>query len=210
MPKPYETIVTERIGDRVERITLNRPERRNALSFTLQEELLDAVADVQRDKDVRVIILRGAGSSFSAGYDISGGGQGRTYDGRPSVEEHIELCMSFGEKWRRIWNCRVPVIAQVHGHCLAGGTDLAFHCDMVIAADDAQFGFPPVRAQGGPPTHMWLYNCGPQWSKRLLLTGDSVSGAKAAEIGLVLESVPAEQLDDHVLALGHPDRQHRP
>lgn len=198
----YETLLTERIGG-VERITLNRPEKRNALSFTLQRELVDAVHAAEYDQDVRVIIIRGAGTSFSAGYDLGGGdATDLPYgDGPMSVEEDVDLCISFGEKWGQLWNCRVPVIAQVHGFCVAGGTDLALHCDMVVAADDAQLGFPPVRSQGGPPTHMWVYNAGPQWSKRILLTGDTVTGAKAAEIGLVLESVPADELDEHVLRL---------
>jgi len=203
MSQQYETILTERIG-RVERITLNRPEKRNALSFTLQRELLDAVHAAEYDRDVRVIVLRGAGPSFCAGYDIGGGGASELpygNDGVFSVEEDVDLCLSFGEKWGQLWNCRIPVIAQVHGFCVAGGTDVALHCDLVIAADDAEIGFPPVRAQGGPPTHMWVYNAGPQWSKRILLTGDTISGAKAAEIGLVLESVPAADLDDHVLRL---------
>ncbi len=197
----YETILTERIG-KVERITLNRPEKRNAMSFTLQRELVAAVHAAEYDKDVRCIVIRGAGSSFCAGYDLGGSIDELPYGGGPlSVEEDVDLCMSFGEKWGQLWNCRVPVIAQVHGYCVAGGTDLALHCDMVIAADDALFGFPPVRSQGGPPTHMWLYNAGPQWSKRILLTGDKIPGTKAAEIGLVLESVPADELDDHVMAL---------
>ncbi|GAA0998095.1 crotonase/enoyl-CoA hydratase family protein [Acrocarpospora macrocephala] len=200
--QPYETLVIERIG-KVRRLTLNRPERRNALSPQLQDELVDAVRVAQLDKDIRAIIIRGAGPSFCAGYDINPNkaGQGREYAPPMTVEEDVALCLTFGEKWGKLWNCRVPVIAQVHGYCVAGGTDLALHCDMVIAADDAKLGFPPVRSQGGPPTHMWVYHAGPQWSKRLLLTGDTISGAKAAEIGLVLESVPAEQLDDHVLAL---------
>jgi enoyl-CoA hydratase len=109
--------------------------------------------------------------------------------------------IALGQRWANIWNCRIPVIAQVHGYCLAGGTDLALHCDLVVAAENARIGFPPVRAQGAPPTHMWIYHAGPQWSKRLLLTGDMISGAKAASIGLVLEAVPEEELDEHVLAL---------
>jgi enoyl-CoA hydratase len=197
----YETILVERIGA-VERITLNRPEKRNALSFQLQDELIHAVHAAERDKGVRVIVVRGAGSSFSGGYDLGGGGQDLPYGPGPlTVEEDVDLCISIGERWGQLWTCRLPVIAQVHGFCVAGGTDLALHCDMVVAADDAQLGFPPVRSQGGPPTHMWVYNAGPQWSKRLLLTGDTISGAKAAEIGLVLESVPADALDEHVLAL---------
>jgi enoyl-CoA hydratase len=198
----YETILTERIG-KVERITLNRPEKRNALSQQLQRELISAVHAAEYDKDVRVIVIRGAGPSFCAGYDLGGSGPNELPygDGPLSVEEDVDLCMSFGEKWGNLWNCRIPVIAQVHGYCVAGGTDLALHCDMVIAAHDALFGFPPVRSQGGPPTHMWVYNAGPQWSKRILLTGDKIPGDKAAEIGLVLESVPAEDLDEHVMAL---------
>ena len=109
--------------------------------------------------------------------------------------------IGLGADWARVWDCRIPVIAQVHGNCLAGGTDLALHCDIVLAADDARIGFPPVRSMGVPPTNMWLYHLGPQWTKRLLFTGDTVSGAEAASIGLALEAVPADRLDDHALAL---------
>src|SRR5690606_38077618 len=94
-----------------------------------------------------------------------------------------------------------PVIAKVHGHCVAGGTDLALYCDMVIAADDARIGFPATRAMGSPPNHMWFYNVGPQWAKRLLLSGDVVSGADAARIGLVVASAPATQLEAEVSTL---------
>ena len=103
--------------------------------------------------------------------------------------------------WARIWDCPIPVVAEVHGRCLAGGTDLALHCDVVVAASDAQLGFPPVRSMGVPPTNMWLYHLGPQWTKRLLLTGDTVSGEEAASIGLVQAAVPAPDLDAYVLAL---------
>ncbi len=94
-----------------------------------------------------------------------------------------------------IFDMHKPVIAQVHGYCLAGGTDVALLCDIVIAAEDAVIGFPPVRAMGGPPAHMWTYLVGPQWAKRLLLTGDSISGAEAARIGLVLQAVPRDALE---------------
>jgi len=197
---PYSTILTERIG-LVERITLNRPEKRNALSMQLQEELIDAVHAAERTNEVRVIIIRGAGSSFCSGYDINPG-RAEADSLRPrTIEQDVALTISFGERWGQIWNCRIPVIAQVHGYCIAGGTDLALHCDLIVTARDAKFGFPPVRAQGAPPTHMWLYHVGPQWSKRLLLTGDTISGAEAAAIGLVLEAVPADDLEEHVLAL---------
>jgi enoyl-CoA hydratase len=195
----YSTIIVERIG-LVERITLNRPEKRNALSAQLQDELLDAVRAAERSNEARVIIIRGAGPAFCAGYDLgsvsaSAGKVTRT------VEQDVAGLLAIGERWRQVWNCAIPVIAQVHGNCIAGGTDLALHCDMLIAADDAMIGFPPVRSQGTPPTHMWLYNAGPQWSKRMLLTGDKISGVEAAKIGLAMESVPAESLDEHVLEL---------
>src|SRR5262249_15237282 len=91
-----------------------------------------------------------------------------------------------------------PVIAKVHGNCLAGGTDLALGCDIIIAADDAKIGFPATRANGNPPNHWWVYHCGPQWAKRLLFTGDTVTGATAAKLVLVLEAVPADELDAEV------------
>jgi enoyl-CoA hydratase len=100
-----------------------------------------------------------------------------------------------------IWDMHKPVIAQIHGYCLAGGTDLALLCDIVAVADDAVIGFPPVRAMGSPPAHMWTYLVGPQWAKYMLLTGDSISGREAAEIGLVWKSFPADQLEAAVEGL---------
>jgi enoyl-CoA hydratase len=196
----YETILTERIG-LVERITLNRPEKRNALSPLLQEELIDAVHAAERDNEVRVIVIRGAGPSFCSGYDIKPSKEDAAKIRPQTLEQDVALTISYGDRWANLWNCRIPVIAQVHGHCIAGGTDVALHCDLVVAAEDARIGFPPVRSQGAPPTHMWLYHAGPQWTKRLLLTGDTITGTQAAAIGLVLEAVPADELDDHVLAL---------
>jgi enoyl-CoA hydratase len=105
--------------------------------------------------------------------------------------------------WSRIWNAPLPVIAEIHGHCLAGGTDLALHCDIVIVAEDATIGFPALRMGGTPPTNMWLYHVGPQWAKRLLFTGDTFTGRLAEKIGFALEAVPGETLEAHVLALAH-------
>jgi len=104
-------------------------------------------------------------------------------------------------RWNKLWNLRIPTIAQVHGYCIAGGTDLALHCDMIVVAEDAKIGFTPVRAMGTPPTHMWIYSVGPQWAKRMLLTGDLIEGQKACDIGWAVESVPAEELDDAAMAL---------
>jgi enoyl-CoA hydratase len=103
--------------------------------------------------------------------------------------------------WSTIWDCPIPVIAQVQGNCLAGGTDLALHCDLVVAAEDARLGFPPVRSMGVPPTNMWLYHLGPQWTKRLLFTGDTLSGTEAKGIGLVVATAETDLLDQVVLDL---------
>ena len=99
------------------------------------------------------------------------------------------------------WNCPIPVIAQVHGNCLAGGTDLALHCDFIVAADDARIGFPPVRSMGVPPTNMWLYHVGPQWTKRLVLTGDTLSGARRRTSGWWSPLLRPDALDGVVLEL---------
>jgi enoyl-CoA hydratase len=200
----YENLMVERAGA-VRRVTLNRPERRNALSPALLGDLEDVVAASARDRTVSVIILRGAGTSFCSGYDIAGRGVTGSADvtgtGSNAIQDDVGRLTRTNKILQSVQACPIPVVAQVHGFCIAGGTDLALSCDIVIAADDARIGFPPVRSMGVPPTHMWLYHLGPQWTKRLLLTGDSLVGRRAAELGLVLEAVPADRLDDHVLGL---------
>ena len=204
------------------RITLNRPEKLNALSLALQAELNEALWEADNDTKVHCVIIRGAGRAFSAGYDLTGGGprvpvsriqdpDRTTYRGGRSVDDDAWQ-MERAQRYRMaIFDMHKPSIAQVHGYCLAGGTDVALMCDMVIAADDAVFGFPPARDLGALPNQMWVYHCGPQWAKRLMLTGDTVTGAEAAEIGLVLKSVPKQDLAQEVeqladrLALIDPD-----
>jgi enoyl-CoA hydratase len=204
----FENILYEVENGRA-RITLNRPEKLNALSIQLQRELNTALREADNDTAVHCVILRGQGRAFSAGYDLTARPTqqnpdekyAEVYRGRTSIEDDI-WNLEQGQQLRMyIFDMHKPVIAQVHGYCLAGGTDIALLCDMVIAADDAQIGFPPVRAMGSPVAHMWTYLAGPQWAKRMLLTGDSLSGAEAARIGLVLEAVPASQLADTVEAL---------
>jgi enoyl-CoA hydratase len=193
------------------RITLNRPEKLNALSQQLQQELNDALWEADNDNNVHAVIIRGNGRAFSAGYDLT-----PMASRRPTPEgEHYTAVYRGGrsfddDAWQMersqrlrmaIFDMHKPVIAQVHGYCLAGGTDVALLCDIIIAADDATIGFPPARAMGALPNNMWLYNCGPQWAKRLFLTGDTVTGAEAAKIGLVLKSVPANMLEAEVEGL---------
>lgn len=194
-------VLGERIGS-VCRLTLNRPRQHNPLTPRCIDELLTAVAEAGRDPDIRAVVIRGSGPSFSSGYgvipeDIRPGDQNT----RSGIEGDATAMLELAAGWARIWDCAIPVIAQVHGNCLAGGTDLALHCDIVVAANDARIGFPPVRSMGVPPTNMWLYHLGPQWTKRLLFTGDTVSGVEAASIGLVQSAVPEPELEETVHAL---------
>lgn len=202
--RPYEHILYEVERGRA-RITLNQPKRRNPLSSALLSELVDALWEADDDRAVHCVILRANGPAFCAGYDLAPPKPQRDDDvnrrtGRGIDEdswnlEHIQ------RQLRTLWNMHKPTIAQVAGHCLAGGTDLALYCDLVIVADDANIGFPPLRNMGSPPNHMWLYNCGPQWTKRLLLTGDTISGKDAAKIGFALKSVPPDLLEAEVEGL---------
>jgi enoyl-CoA hydratase len=200
------------------RITLNRPEKLNALSMELLTELHDALWEADDDREVHAVILRGAGRSFSAGYDLSppppapdAEARRRRYRGSRTIDDDAWQLERAQRLRMALFDMHKPVVAQVHGHCLAGGTDLALLCDMVIAADDAVIGFPPARDLGALPNNMWLYNVGPQWAKRLTMTGDTITGAEAAAIGLVLKSVPADLLEAEVegladrLALIDPD-----
>jgi len=207
-----ETIVYEVENGRA-RITLNRPEKLNALSNQLQEELNAALWEADNDVAVHAVIIRGNGRAFSAGYDLTPLASRRpptdgtsdsytaVYRGGRSFDDdawHMEQ----SQRLRMvIFDMHKPVVAQVHGYCLAGGTDIALLCDIIIAAEDATIGFPPARAMGALPNNMWLYNCGPQWAKRLFLTGDTITGAEAAQIGLVLKAVPAAQLTAEVEGL---------
>ena len=187
------------------RITLNRPEKRNALSMELVEELRDALWEADDDKAVHCVILKGAGTSFCAGYDLTAkrqavddGVKRRKGAGFDDDTWRIE---QFQRSLRTLTEMHKPTIAQIHGHCYAGGTDLALYCDILICADNASIGYSALRNMGAAPNQMWLYHIGPQWTKRLLLTGDTLSGEDAAKIGLVLKSVPEEHLEGEVEGL---------
>jgi len=193
------------------RITLNRPEKRNALSYALLTELADALWDADDDKRVHCVILRGAGPSFCSGYDLTPGVNqagsdvprrgGSIYDKDATIDDDIWR-LERGQRLRMVlFDMHKPVIAQVHGNCIAGGTDIALLSDIVIAAENARIGFPPARDLGALPNQMWVYNCGPQWAKRLLMTGDTITGREAALIGLVMKAVPAELLEAEVEGL---------
>jgi enoyl-CoA hydratase len=199
VPANYSDIRYEIEGGRA-RVTLDRPDTHNAITDLMLTELEDAAWRADDDPGVHCLILRGAGRSFCAGYDLTKLGRVPGADQRPgrSFDDDVWLIERNNRRIRALWEMHKPTIAQVHGNCLAGGTDLAMVCDMVVAADDARIGFPAARSMGTLPNNLWLYSCGPQWAKRLQLTGDSVTGVDAARIGLVLKSVPFEALEDEV------------
>lgn len=201
----YEDIRYE-VSDGRASITLARPKTHNAITTKMLEELEDALWEADDDVDVHCVILKGEGASFCSGYDVgrlpARGRKGATnYRTGRSHDDDTWLIERNNRQIRALWEMHKPSIAQVHGACLAGGTDLAMACDMVIAADDARFGFPAARSFGALPNNLWVYHCGPQWAKRLQLTGDVVTGADAEKIGLVMKAVPADLLEDEVQGL---------
>jgi enoyl-CoA hydratase len=196
----YEHIVYESERGRA-RVILNRPEKHNPISDKTSRELADAMWRADRDPDVHAVVLKGAGRSFCSGADLAGGPdtlRRGSSDGRPHIDDDAWQ-VEYGQRNMIVpFDMHKPVIAQVHGHCLAVGTVLALFCDMVICADDARIGFPPARDLGALPSNMWLYHVGPQWAKRLTMTGDTITGAEAAEIGFALKAVPGDLLEAEV------------
>lgn len=204
-----QEFLTFEVRDRVAYVTLNRPGKRNALSPELIKEIHDAMLEADDRTDVHVIVLAGAGDDFCAGYDL---GYGYNPDNQQDATAAYRSRMgSFDDDvWtmtRKMGQMHIipdihkPVIAKIQGRALAGGAELALACDLLIAADDARIGHPGTRGLGSPPVNYWFYHVGPQWAKRLLLTGDSITGIDAAHIGMVLDSVPATELDAEVDAL---------
>ena len=197
------TQVTYERQDTAAIITLNRPERRNALSLILLRELNAALLEADEHNAIHCVVLRGAGPHFCAGADLSefSAQRGPDYRGRQEIDDDVWR-LEQGQRLRVVlFDMHKPVIAQVHGSCIGIGTELAWFCDLILVADDARIGFPPVRDLGTPPGSMWLYHCGPQWAKRLLLTGDSLTGKDAARIGLALKSFPAARLPAEAMKL---------
>lgn len=181
----------------VKRITLNRPEKRNSLIHPLRKAIMDALVANDQNPDVRLTIIRGAGQSFSAGYDLGGGNEG--YDMphyTPGGEGHWPRHVT--ETWMTIWDLAKPVIAQVHGYCLAGGSELATGCDLVYVSEDAKMGYPATRF-GVPDMHFHPWLVGMRKAMEMMLTGDSISGSEAAARGWATDAFPAEELEEKVL-----------
>lgn len=191
---------------RIARITLNRPEVMNAIDDEVPTLIEEAINRAERDPGVHVVILSGNGPAFCAGYDLTyyaeGNGNGQATQEMPwDPMKDYDFMWANTQKFMSIFRCQKPVIAKVHGFAVAGGSDIALCADMVVMAEDARIGYMPVRVWGCPTTAMWTYRLGPEKAKRMLFTGDKITGTEAAEMGLVLKAVPADQLDQEVEAL---------
>jgi enoyl-CoA hydratase len=191
-------------ADGVATLTLSKPDRLNAIDPELIADLREALATAQEDAEVRVIRLRGEGRSFCAGYDIGWGAEWmeQAEGGAPwdpiadyqGMSRYVDAYMS-------LWRSPKPVVAQVHGFCVGGGTDFALCSDLIVCAEDARIGYPPARVWGSPTTSMWVYRLGLERAKRLLLTGDPLDGRTAVAWGLASEAHPEAELDDAAMAL---------
>ncbi|WP_448251131.1 crotonase/enoyl-CoA hydratase family protein [Ottowia oryzae] len=192
---------------RVARLLLNRPERLNAITDEMPCEIRAAVDWAVADDEVHVIVVEGAGKGFCGGYDLAA-----------TAEQHIEhpcqqeatpwdpmldyrTMKGFTEDFMSLWRCPKPTIAKVHGAAVAGGSDIALCCDLLVMADDARIGYMPTRVWGCPTTAMWTYRLGPLRAKQLMFTGDLISGRTAADWGLANQAVPAADLEAATMAL---------
>jgi enoyl-CoA hydratase len=220
-----QTVIYE-VTDRIARITLNRPERGNGITRRLVTELERCVEQADLDPAVHAILLAGNGKGFCGGYDLveSAEGQGRLGEeglappsGSPLDPAVVAANHDPGGTWdammdyammsrnvrafMSLFHCGKPVVCKVHGFCVAGGTDMALCSDLLVIAADAKIGYPPARVWGSPTTSMWVHRLGPQRAKRLLFTGDSLSGAEALEWGLAIEAPVPEELDERTEVL---------
>lgn len=202
MPE-YTTLRTE-VSDGVGSIWLTRADEYNTITPALRDELADAIDAHDADAGVRVVLLRAEGPTFCSGYGLDWstaaqaweGTDGRAWD---SVADY-RMMSRFVATYLKLWYASKPTVAAVQGWCIAGGTDLVLCADIVIAADGASFGYPPSRVWGTPTTAMWVYRLGLERAKRYLFTGDEIPAPEAARIGLVLETVPDDRLQEHAFA----------
>jgi enoyl-CoA hydratase len=199
----YRTLTYRRDG-RIGRITLNRPRRLNAITGAMPGEIAAAVAEANGDPKVHVIVLAGAGRAFCAGYDLVEYAEKKS----PLIQTAMpwdpmrdySVMKGFTEQFMALFRSYKPTICKVQGYAVAGGSDIALCCDLVIMAEDAKIGYPPARVWGCPTTAMWVYRLGAERAKRMLLTGDLIDGREAKAIGLVADAVPARALDARVEA----------
>ena len=192
-------VVLDRPAPFVQRVTLNRPEKRNAISNALRAELLAALTRADADDEVRVSIVRGAGPCFSSGYDL----KSDLASGQPYFTPNVGMqwARHVGEGWMSLWDLAKPVIAQIHGYAMAGGLELAGACDLAYAAADAALSHPVLRFAGLPDFAWFPVFLAPRHAMELHLTGRVYSGEEAARIGLVNQAFPPGELEARVLAI---------
>jgi enoyl-CoA hydratase len=196
VPAGMDELILYEVDERVATVTLNRPEKLNAITPELQRELLRALGRAADDPAVHVAVVRGAGRAFSAGYDVTSGGMAAS--GVPADRLQLERIV---RGWLEIWDLPLPVIAQVHGLCLAGGTQLAAICDVTLVADDARIGTPQLPLGAGYVASFWAWFVGPKKAKEVFFpTGAIVTAAEVVAMGLFNRIVPAAELDAEVQA----------
>jgi len=198
-------VLIEKDG-RIGRITLNRPDVMNAIDDDLPRELAAAVAEADADREIHVMLLSGAGKAFCAGYDLThyaeGNGPNRAVQEMPwDPMEDYAFMWANTQAFMSLFRAMKPVICKVHGFAVAGGSDIALCADLTIMADTAKIGYMPSRVWGCPTTAMWVHRIGPEKAKRMMFTGDQITGIEAAEMGLILKSVPEASLDAEAEAL---------
>ena len=195
----FKHIIVDQPADHVSRITLNRPESRNALNNTLRTELYGTLQHNDKNPGIRVTIIRGAGKAFCAGYDLKANNRSdqpfHTSGGDGNWPRHV-VDGFFG-----VWDLAKPVIAQVHGYCLAGGTELATSCDLVYVARDAKIGYPVVRSMSPPDNQFFPHLLGLRNAMEMMLTGDAISGVEAAEQGFANRAFAEEELEAKVIEI---------
>ena len=214
--------MTYEVTDRVARITFNRPEKGNAIVADTPLELAALVERADLDPNVHVILVSGRGAGFCAGFDLSayaeglaagepdpttGQRHGTVLDGHVQAQNHrpdrpwdpmldYQMMSRFVRGFASLMRADKPTVVKIHGYCVAGGTDIALHADLMVAAADAKIGYPPTRVWGIPAAGLWAHRIGDQRAKRLLFTGDCLTGAQAAEWGLAIDAPDPAELDD--------------
>jgi enoyl-CoA hydratase/carnithine racemase len=223
-----QPVVLYEVADRIARITLNRPERGNGITPALVAGLVDCVREADLDPAVHVLLLAGAGPGFCGGYDLVESAEGMgsepgaadgsgapagspidpavmaaNHDPRGTWDPMIDYAMMSrnAQGFMSLFDCGKPVLCKVHGFCIAGGTDMALCSDLLVIAAEAKIGYPPARVWGSPTTALWAHRVGAQRAKRLLFTGDSLSGSEAVEWGLAIEAPEAAELDERAEVL---------
>jgi enoyl-CoA hydratase len=198
------TLRTE-TAERVRSIILSRPQEYNTITPALRDELSEAISEADRDPRVAAILLRAEGPAFCAGYGLDWSTEAQAQERQAErVWDSVADMQGIGDfvsVYQQLWYARKPTIAAVQGWCIGGGTDMVLCADLIIAAEDARFGYPPSRVWGTPTTAMWVYRLGFQMAKRYLFTGDEISAARALEIGLVVELAPSDQLTERAQTL---------